>query len=105
MQVTVTRPIEIKIGMQKRVLAPGKVHELSEKEMALWFVPGLIESGVILLEKERALAQQPKRLQYSGQKVILGEGGSHSLATDPKDDDPIVPVAKPANKGLNRARK
>lgn len=90
-KVTLTRPIELKVGAKKRVLGPGE-QVLTDQEMALWFIPGLVASGVIVLTP--SAPAQPTKLNYSNTKIILGEGGSHTVVPDE-----IKPVAKLNKRG------
>ena len=91
-KVQLRKPLEFRTKTTKRVLHPdnGKVHELTEDEMALWQIPGLIHAGDIVVYNEEEAAK-PKVLEYKSMRVGMGQGGKPNIITP----ESLEEVAKP----------
>ena len=88
--VDVSRPIDLSmtvVGGGAGVLKPGR-HDLSDEEMALWFVPGLIQSGIIKIVAGQSGegAKSQEELNYNIPRIVLGENGAVSSKTGETPD-------------------
>jgi hypothetical protein len=71
--VEVKRPISLGLGASSRVLKVG-VHSLTDKEMGMWFMKGLIASGAVVVRKQEfptAASEQQPGVQKSGKHERL----------------------------------
>jgi len=83
-EVDVMRPIALILGDPGKILRPGR-HTLSNAEMSSWFIPGLIESGGIVLASETDKKKKSKELDYSKVSVVFGEENKIVTKVSPPD--------------------
>jgi hypothetical protein len=69
--VEVTKKIALTMGSNRQELKPGR-HQLTDAQMSLWFMPGLIKSGAVVIVSD--IPAKPKKLNYATHKIVLGEG-------------------------------
>lgn len=100
--ITLKRPIALGLTLQgaHRELKPGD-HILTNEEMGLWFIPGLIKSGDIVVHDD--VPGQPVELSYAAHTVFYKESSKQEEVE--QEEAPTVGEMKPDAPSKRRSRK
>jgi hypothetical protein len=70
--VTLKRSVDFEFGSGKPPLKPGN-HFLTEEQMRLWFVPGLVQSGEIIVHKGSTSKNVEELVYKDSPNIVFSE--------------------------------
>lgn len=83
-------PFKLGLSAEARKITPGR-HFLDESEMSLWFIPGMIAAGEIVVEEE----SKPGKLNYNVSVFPPIKEGGGIVQEGPQPGPIIGPAPEP----------